>query len=116
MCMAQVVVVNTVPSFHSLPAIHVSQMVQCLARARIWQRVCHFSFACEQWLGPVSHVGPTQTCTKESNKNMRAHGTFSLCPVTASESSRALSTNRHYVDVSDRRPEGWALPLQQIPA
>ena len=60
MCMAQVVVVNTVPSFHSLPAIHVSQMVQCLARARIWQRVCHFSFACEQWLGPVSHLGVTQ--------------------------------------------------------
>ncbi|CAL5228321.1 g11430 [Coccomyxa viridis] len=54
----QVVVGSAVDHFHSLPAIHVSQMVQCLARARIWQRVCHLSFACEQWLGPEVSFGP----------------------------------------------------------
>lgn len=42
-------------SRHFLPTINFSQLVQCLVRARIWQRVCHLTFSCEQWIGPVSH-------------------------------------------------------------
>ena len=38
----------------SLPTVHFNQLVQCLVRSRIWQRVRQFSFACEQWVGPVS--------------------------------------------------------------
>ena len=52
----QLVVGSAGTSRHFLPAINFCQLVQCLARARIWQRVRHLSFACEQWVGPVSHT------------------------------------------------------------
>ena len=51
----QLVVGAAEASKHFLPTISFSQLVQCLVRARIWQRVCHLSFSCEQWIGPVSH-------------------------------------------------------------
>ena len=58
MSLAQLVVGGSEDSrhfLHIMPAINFSQLVQCLVRAQIWQRVTHFRFSCEQWVGQVSH-------------------------------------------------------------
>ena len=111
--MVQVVVGSTADNYHFLPAIHVSQMVQCLARARIWQRVCHLSFSCEQWLGPVSPPHTHADILEGTCRNIRSLWSQIQAKTQSSDrGSQPLCTHQQELSVPHHWPEIRALHMQ----